>query len=53
MLNATWAMRIVTRPRAILSEMKNESSEAPTTTDGAAMSRKIVPSIGGRARKRR
>src|ERR1700689_1273908 len=46
MLNATWAIKIVSRPVSSLIDKKNDSDAAPTTMAGAAMSANTMALIG-------
>ena len=52
MQNITWAMTMVQKPRLILRLRKRASSEAPRTTSGVAIGRKMVRLVVVRPRNR-
>ena len=45
MLNITWEIRMVAKPRGTFSVTKNDRSAAPITISGAAMLRNMMASV--------
>jgi hypothetical protein len=52
MLNMMWAIRIVTRPRVKAAVTNRDSRDAPRTTSGVAMGRKMNMFVDPRPRNR-